>query len=525
MENVFVRSLSSIIALRQSVQRRLTTAVQAQRLYVNLCHRYEVRAVLGIEVVQIRNVLEVVGIDFAAFDDVVRYDVIGVLDDLQRDTLLSENLLRNLQNLGVRSGGSRYLDGRSLQGRIVNGSIEPIGRRIHDAHNGACILFFDERLDRIARQRRYQSENLRIVLVALFYGKEGNGTGAMAYMKAALRGRAGRALAATFALLCVLLAFLLGGLLQANAIAECLGGFFGAPPLGVGLLLAALAGLVILGGERRIGRVTVWLIPLLTLSYLFLSLGILLANAAALPSALGRIFSSAFSREAALGGGGGFLVSRALRYGVSRGLLSNEAGCGTAPLAHATARTDPVKQGIMGMVEVFVDTVLLCTVTALVILIAFPSVPTSLGGALVAVMAYGELAGKGAAVFVALALVLFAYGTVICWAYYGERGVGYLLGERPLCKRAYFLLLSLCLFGGCLFSSALVWGITDALLSLMTLFNLLALLLLAPRVVEESRKGGLFGEKQAQKPKKEKKEGACFLSKHTKTEFSRKNLW
>ena len=406
----------------------------------------------------------------------------------------------------------------ALSGTLGVGNISGVALAI--AYGGAGSIFWMWISALLAMLLKYAE-----IVLALFYGKEGNGTGAMAYMKAALRGRAGRALAATFALLCVLLAFLLGGLLQANAIAECLGGFFGAPPLGVGLLLAALAGLVILGGERRIGRVTVWLIPLLTLSYLFLSLGILLANAAALPSALGRIFSSAFSREAALGGGGGFLVSRALRYGVSRGLLSNEAGCGTAPLAHATARTDPVKQGIMGMVEVFVDTVLLCTVTALVILIAFPSVPTSLGGALVAVMAYGELAGKGAAVFVALALVLFAYGTVICWAYYGERGVGYLLGERPLCKRAYFLLLSLCLFGGCLFSSALVWGITDALLSLMTLFNLLALLLLAPRVVEESRKGGLFGEKQAQKPKKEKKEGACFLSKHTKTEFSRKNLW
>ena len=353
------------------------------------------------------------------------------------------------------------------------------------------------------------------ILLALSYGREGRAVGAMGYMRAAFKGRLGLAMAAFFALLCVLLAFLLGGLLQANAISECLSGYFGVKPLYTGLALALLAALVIFGGEQRISRVTARLIPLLTLSYLLLSLGLLLAHATAVPAAFGRIFSSAFSGEAALGGGLGFLCNKGLRYGVARGLLSNEAGCGTAPLAHATAKTDPVRQGVMGMVEVFVDTLLLCTLTALVILVAFPETPSALGGALIAVMAYGRLAGEWASVFVAVALVLFAYGTVICWAYYGEKGFSYLFGERAIYKRAYFALFCLTLFFGCFFSSALVWGVTDALLSTMTLSNLLALLLLAPTVVKESRGGGLFGEK-----KKTRATAARLLSKGTKTPVS-----
>ncbi len=400
----------------------------------------------------------------------------------------------------------------ALSGTLGVGNISGVALAI--AFGGAGSIFWMWVSALLAMLLKYAE-----ILLALTCGREGCGLGAMGYMKQAFRGRLGGVMAALFALLCVLLAFLLGGLLQANAISECLSGFFGTPPLWVGVLLALLAALVIFGGEGRIGRVTAVLVPLLTLSYFLLSVWILLRNAAAVPSAFGRIFASAMSGEAALGGGLGFLFSKGLRYGVARGLLSNEAGCGTAPLAHATAKTDPVKQGIMGMMEVFVDTILLCTVTALVILVAFEEVPTALGGALVAVLAYGRLAGEGASVFVAVALVLFAYGTVICWAYYGEKGIGYLCGERPFYKRAYFFLFCLSLFGGCFFSSAFVWGVTDTLLSLMTLSNLAALLLLAPTVVAESRRGGLFGKKGENRGKKagvfgKSNKNPCFEKKY-----------
>lgn len=348
-----------------------------------------------------------------------------------------------------------------------------------------------------------------IVLALVFRGKEASG--AMAYMKVAFGKRVGGIMAGAFGALCLLSALLLGSMLQANAIAECAKGMLHIPPLLTGIILCLFAAPVIVGGAKSISRVTSWLIPLLTLGYFLLSLFIVLANASALPSVFARIFRSAFSPAAASGGILGFLCSEGVRYGVARGLLSNEAGCGTAPLAHAEAKTSPVGQGVLGMVEVFVDTMVLCTVTAVVILLAFEELPLSFGGGILAIMAYGKMAGSWASYFVGISLILFAYGTVICWAYYGERSALYLSGGKEGAKRGYFALFCLLLLLGCLFSSSFVWGLTDSLLSLMTLLNVSALLRLSPTVFRTTQGAGIWktGKKREKNIVKSTKKPFC----------------
>ena len=210
--------------------------------------------------------------------------------------------LHPIRTLGLLKGKTKEETRRSLYGLCMAlsgtlgvGNIAGVALAI--AYGGAGSVFWMWVSALLAMLLKYAE-----ILLALLFGQKKGGVGAMGYMKAAFKGRLGGIMAGVFALFCLLLAFLLGGLLQANAISECLCGFFGAKPLFVGLALGLLAALVIFGGEGRIAKVSAWLIPLLTLSYLLLSLGILFANASAVPLALGRIFSDAFAPSATLGG-------------------------------------------------------------------------------------------------------------------------------------------------------------------------------------------------------------------------------
>lgn len=306
--------------------------------------------------------------------------------------------------------------------------------------------------------------------------------GAMYYIRAALPGRCGRALAAFFSFLCIGGALTLGSMVQSGAIAECMHGVFGIPPPVAGGVLFLLTAIVVFGGAKKISAITLRLIPAMTFLYIALSLTVIFCNLDRLPAVIGRIFAEAFSPAAAAGGGAGFLSLRALRFGVARGLLSNEAGCGTAPMAHATADNTPVAQGLCGIAEVFVDTLVLCSMTAFVVLLAFPVVPKG-GGAMLAICAYSVFIGKGAGWMIALSLFVFAYGTAVCWAYYGENGIRYLLGNGVGIRRLYYFVFCLFLVVGSVFTSAFIWGLTDALLSVMTILNVTVLCLSADRVV------------------------------------------
>ncbi|HEX7084987.1 MAG TPA: sodium:alanine symporter family protein [Vicinamibacterales bacterium] len=286
-------------------------------------------------------------------------------------------------------------------------------------------------------------------------------------------------LGAVFAGLVSLAAFGIGNMVQANSVADSLRSSFGIDPTVTGIVLAVITAVVILGGIRRIGEVAEVMVPAMALLYLLGGLAILIRFAAQIPDALGMVFAGAFTGTAATGGFAGSTMMLALRYGVARGLFSNEAGLGSAPMVHAAAQTDhPVRQGLYGIFEVFVDTILVCTMSGLVILVTGAWTDGQTGAALAGAAFAIGLPGTWGHLIVTTSLVLFAYSTLIGWSYYGETGVVYLLGARTALP--YRLLWLVFIFLGAIGSLHLIWDIADTLNGLMALPNLLSVLLSIP---------------------------------------------
>ncbi|MBI4478068.1 MAG: sodium:alanine symporter family protein [Acidobacteria bacterium] len=278
-----------------------------------------------------------------------------------------------------------------------------------------------------------------------------------------------------FALLTALAAFGIGNMVQANSVAESLNASFGLSPALTGIGMAVLTAVVIIGGVKRIGEFTSVLVPFMAIVYLVGGLVILLTHAGELPRALRLVFEGAFTGTAATGGFVGSTVALALRYGVARGLFSNEAGLGSAPMVHAAAQTDhPVRQGMYGIFEVFVDTILICTMTGLVILVT-DTWTVGLNGAALSAKAFETgLPGVWGGFVVTTGIVLFSFSTLIGWSYYGETGIVYLLGARA--AMPYRLLWIAVIYLGATGSLHVVWGIADTLNGLMALPNLVAVL-------------------------------------------------
>jgi AGCS family alanine or glycine:cation symporter len=283
-------------------------------------------------------------------------------------------------------------------------------------------------------------------------------------------------LGSIFALLVSLAAFGIGNMVQANSVADSLRATFGVAPALTGVVLAVLAAAVILGGIKRIGEVTEILVPAMAVFYLGGGLLILARFASHLPDAFGLVFEGAFTGTAATGGFAGSTLMMALRYGVARGLFSNEAGLGSAPMVHAAAQTDhPVRQGLYGIFEVFVDTILVCTVTGLAILVTGAWQDGTTGAALAGHAFSVGLPGTWGNIVVTTSLVLFAFSTLIGWSYYGETGIVFLLGTRAAVP--YRLLWLVFIYLGAIGSLHLVWDIADTLNGLMALPNIFTVLL------------------------------------------------
>ncbi|MGV3516203.1 alanine/glycine:cation symporter family protein [Luteitalea sp.] len=283
-------------------------------------------------------------------------------------------------------------------------------------------------------------------------------------------------LGSIFALLVSLAAFGIGNMVQANSVADSLRATFGVAPGLTGVVLAVLSAAVILGGIKRIGEVTEILVPAMAVFYLGGGLVILARFASHLPDAFGLVFDGAFTGTAATGGFAGSTLMMALRYGVARGLFSNEAGLGSAPMVHAAAQTDhPVRQGLYGIFEVFVDTILVCTTTGLVILVTDSWQGGTTGAALAGQAFSIGLPGTWGNIVVTTSLVLFAFSTLIGWSYYGETGIVYLLGTRAAVP--YRLLWLVFIYLGAIGSLHLVWDIADTLNGLMALPNIFTVLL------------------------------------------------
>ncbi len=305
--------------------------------------------------------------------------------------------------------------------------------------------------------------------------------------------KAGKVVAGIFAILCLCNTFTIGSMLQSNAVAGSLDEAFNCPTWLTGGLIALLCIPVIKGGAKQISRLTEGIVPLMTVGFLVLCLAVIALRWERVPQALTQICTDAFSFRSAGGGFLGFLASRSLKYGVMRGLVSNEAGCGTAPMAHATAQQNsPAEQGVFGFVEVFVDTILLCTITALAILVsdsgylAFPD-----DGVRTAQAAFASVLGAWASIFFAIAVVFFGVATILCWAHYGNTSVDALVKNKPrlhgLAKTLFPLAYAASVFAGAVATPTGVWTLADMALALMTIINLFVLLMMNREVREETK--------------------------------------
>jgi AGCS family alanine or glycine:cation symporter len=325
------------------------------------------------------------------------------------------------------------------------------------------------------------------IVVALHYREpDASGTmrgGAMYTLK---KGLGLPWLGGVFALLTALAAFGIGNMVQANSVAESLRASFNLAPAGVGIVLMVVTGGVILGGIKRIADVTQVLVPFMAIFYLVGGLIILLTRVGELPHALRLVIDGAFSGTAAAGGFAGSTIMMAMRYGVARGLFSNEAGLGSAPMVHAAAQTDhPVRQGMYGIFEVFVDTILICTTTGLVILVTGVWDGGATGAALSAQAFETGLPGQWGDIVVTTGLVLFAFSTIIGWSYYGETGIVYLLGAKAAVP--YRVVWLVFIYLGATGSLHLIWDIADTLNGLMAIPNLLSVLVSIPLLLRLKR--------------------------------------
>lgn len=295
-----------------------------------------------------------------------------------------------------------------------------------------------------------------------------------------------------FAFFTALATFGIGNMTQANATAKILESTFHIDPLVTGLVLMVLTGLVILGGIKSIGRFSSLLVPIMILGYVGGGLWVLALNVSEIPHAFLLIFDHAFSGSAATGGFAGATLAAAMRYGIARGVFSNESGLGSAPIAAAAARTqDPVKQALVSMTQTFIDTLLVCTMTALVILTSTAWTQGVSASELTSV-SFGQTLGQSGAVLVAIATALFAYSTLIGWNYYGEKAIEYIFGPKAI--PSYRVLFVSLVVVGSLTSLEFVWNFSDLMNGLMAVPNLIALLILSPVIRRETER--YFKEKR-----------------------------
>ena len=300
-------------------------------------------------------------------------------------------------------------------------------------------------------------------------------------------------LAVLFSVFAILASFGIGNMSQANSIMDSIKNAIiafspeftntGAVEWGVGIFLAAVTGLVLFGGIKRIGSVTEKFIPFMSILYIVFTLTVIFGNISGLGTAFKLIFVSAFKPQAVLGAASGIMLKNAIVWGLRRSAFSNEAGLGSAAIAHAAAQTEgPVQQGLFGIFEVFMDTIVICTLTALTIIcsgvaIDFGTVP---GSSLITAAFATVFGGKIASLFVAFALMMFAYSTILGWALYGTRCVQYLFGLKV--AKFYQCFFICIIIVGCVSPIEAVWNLADTFNGLMAIPNFIALFALSPVV-------------------------------------------
>jgi AGCS family alanine or glycine:cation symporter len=312
------------------------------------------------------------------------------------------------------------------------------------------------------------------------------GGGPMYYLSRGIRNNFGKLLGVSFAAFGAIAAFGIGNTIQANSVADALDEEWNVPLWVTGLVLMAVAGIVILGGIKAIGRFTAAFVPFMAIFYCLAATVILLINVADLPDALGTIFTDAFSGTDPIAGGfvgAGFLA--VLRYGVARGVFSNESGLGTGGIAAAAAQTsNPTRQALVSMTQTFLDTLVVVSFTGLVIVTTGVWQGGETGAALTTIAFREGLPGDWGGAVVALGIVFFAFSTLLGWSYYGDRCMLYLFGERTIMP--YRVVFSIVIFFGAIAELDQVWAFGDMMNALMALPNLIGLIVMSLLVKRES---------------------------------------
>ena len=399
--------------------------------------------------------------------------------------LRPQTVVRALGDGGASSARAVAL---ALAGTLGVGNIVGVASAIHLGGFGAVFWMWVSAL--VAMLLKYAE-----IVLAMRHRRtdtDGQSRGAaMYYLKDVLAShgfaRLGALVAAVFALLFLVTALSMGGMLQSGAVAEALDGVLGVPKIYVGATMALVLFLAMRKGTHSICALTNVLVPLMTLGYVVMSLAVILRRADALDDALISIFRGAFRPSAAVSGVGCFAVLRAIRYGVMRGLISNEAGCGTAPAAHSIADEEsPARQGMWGIFEVFVDTVVLCTLTALVIILNYGEASRWGGNYMMMTLSSFSVGlGRYTAYLLCAAVGCFALATLLCWGHYGLVCVRFFT-ESKYARWGVTLLYCTTAFVGAIAPSALSWLLSDLAVGSMTVINLLCLALASREIKDET---------------------------------------
>ena len=364
----------------------------------------------------------------------------------------------------------------SLSATIGTGNIAGVATAIFLGGPGAVFWMWMTALVGMA------TKYAEAVCAVQFREQDENGNyvgGPMYYIKNGM-GEKWKWLATLFAIFAAIAGFGIGNTVQSNSVADALHTNFGLPQVWTGIIIMILVGLVLVGGLQRISTVAGRLVPAVAVLYILASLVVILLNIGALPHAVGLIFTHAFTPTAATGGFAGAAVWAAIRFGVARGVFSNEAGLGSAPIAHAAAKSKgPVSQGLVAMLGTFIDTIIVCSFTAFAIITTGVWTSGETGAALTSAAFNAALPGIGGPI-IALALAVFAFTTILGWSYYCERSLQYLFGLKVIMP--FRVLWSVAALVGSVLTLEFVWLLADTLNALMAVPNLIALIVLSPIV-------------------------------------------
>lgn len=362
----------------------------------------------------------------------------------------------------------------ALAATVGTGNIAGVGTAV--AMGGPGALFWMWVTGLVGMATKY-SEAVLAIRYRVVQSDGSVAGGPMYYIE---KGLGSKSWAVAFAVFTSVAAFGTGNMIQSNSVAESLNGAFGVPHWMTGMVIAFLAGTVIIGGIKAIGRVTQVLVPIMILFYMITGLTALVMNYSLIPKTLEVIFTHAFTGQAAFGGVVGAGIKEAMRFGLARGLLSNESGQGSSPIAAAAARTDhPVTQALVSMTQTFIDTMVVCSMTGFIIIMS-----QNLGeetGAKLTALSFNTLLNSNVGSYLtAVGLAVFAYSTLLGWSYYGEIAVEYIFGLSVI---KYYRLLFVCvIYLGAVLRLETVWAFSDVMNALMALPNLFALLLLGKEV-------------------------------------------